>query len=167
MDMGTGIIGLAFLLICIALFYILSRGNQKREKQLLKSITDLAAANNAKITLHDTWNNAAIGIDMIAKKLFITANANVRQIHHHINLAEVQRCNVNRVERSVGSKEAADRIIEKIELVFTYYERKKTDNVVVFYDTRFDSSSLSDEIQLLEKWCKVINEECKEAAAFK
>lgn len=161
MDMGTGIIGLAFLLICIALFYILSRGNQKREKQLLKSITDLAAANNAKITLHDTWNNAAIGIDMIAKKLFIIANANVRKILQHINLAEVQRCKVNRVERSVGSKEAADRIIEKIELVFTYYEKNKPDNAVVFYDTSFEMSSLSDEIQLLEKWCKIINDNCK------
>lgn len=161
MDMGTGIIGLAFLLICIALFYILSRGNQKREKQLLKSITDLAAENNANITLHDIWNNTAIGIDLVAKKLFIIANANVRKILQHINLAEVQRCKVNREEKTVGAKEDAVRVIEKIELVFTYYEKNKPDNAVVFYDTSFEMSSLSDEIQLLEKWCKIINDNCK------
>ena len=158
MDLGTSIIGLTFLLFCFIIFVILSRSNQKGEKQLLQSLKGLAEQNNCKIVQHDIWNNSAIGIDNTANIVFAIRNTNNNSISFQINLSEMQKCRVINAKRNGSNKEGNFKVIEKLELAFTYRDKNKPETFLDFYNADYDTSSLSGELQLIEKWCKIAND---------
>jgi hypothetical protein len=158
MDVGTSLTGLIFLLFCVIIFVILSRSNRKREKQLLHLLKGLAAQNNCKIMQHDTWNNAAIGIDNTTNRLFAIRHTGNNTIPFQVDLYESQQCRVINTRNTGSNKEGNFGDIEKIELAFTYREKNKPETIFDFYNTASNTASLNGELQLAEKWCKITND---------
>jgi hypothetical protein len=162
MDFGTSLIGILFLLFCFIIFVILSRSNRKREKQLLQQLISLAKHNNSTISQHDIWKSSAIGIDKTANILFVICDINNQSNAHTINLSEVQRCRVINTNKTINNNEDSYTVIGKVELAFSNRDKNKPEAIVEFYNIDNDNATLSGELQLSEKWCKITNDNCKD-----
>ena len=161
MDLGTIMIGLAFLLFCVIVFIILSRSNRKKEKKILQSLMELAEQRNCNIVQHDIWNNSAIGIDNTANIVFAVRETKKDSNSFQIDLSEIQKCRIINVNRMVGNKEDNYKIIEKLELGFAYRDKNKAETILNLYNAEHDDASLNGELQLIEKWCRIANDKLK------
>lgn len=75
-----------------------------------------------------------------------------------ITLSEVQKCRVINSESTVNHTGGTHKVIEKLELTFTYRDKGKPEAVLEFYNTDSDSLTLTGELQLAEKWNKIAND---------
>ena len=155
MNSGTIITGLLFLLVCIIIFWILSRSNQKKEKELLQSLRLLAQEHNHTISQYDTWSNTAIGIDHTANMIFMVRKINDQPTGYRVDLAEMQKCRMLVASRPQTNEAGGDKVIEKLELAFTSNKKQIPETTVEFYNAAYDNAVLSGELQLLEKWQKI------------
>ncbi|MCC6754323.1 MAG: hypothetical protein IT266_10120 [Saprospiraceae bacterium] len=159
MDLGTTITGIIILLICIIPFVIMYLNNQKREKKLLQELSTFAERNNCKISQHELWNNnSLIGIDETANMIFFIKKLKGNEIMQQINLTEIQKCRVINSGRTVSNKNGSHKVVDKLDLAFTFHDKNKEEIIVEFYNADYDSLTLSGELQLVEKWCKIIND---------
>jgi hypothetical protein len=155
MDSGTIITGVIFLLIFIIIFWIISRSNQKKEKELLQSLRLLAQEHNHTISQYDTWSNTAIGIDHTANTIIMVRKINEQPTSYRVNLAEMQKCRMLVASRPQSNEAGSDKVIEKLELAFTSNKKQLPETTVEFYNAAYDNAVLSGELQLLEKWQKI------------
>lgn len=158
MDFGSTIVGVIVLLICIIPFVVLSRNNRKRKQIVVDRLNQLAERSNCSISRFDIWNNSAVGIDDTAHQAFFTRKINDTETALQINLLDVQKCRLMNTGRTVNPAEGNQKVIEKLELVFTYRNKDKRETSLEFYNRDFDSLTLSGELQLIEKWGKIFND---------
>lgn len=158
MDSGATIVGIIVLLICVTPFVLLSRNSRKRKQEVLDRLVRLADQKNCKISRYDIWNNSAVGIDDTARWVFFTRKVNGAQTEYRINLAEVQKCRMLNSHRTVSRADGNQKMIDRLELAFTYRDKNKGETVLEFYNRDFDSPTLSGELQLTEKWGKIFSD---------
>ena len=158
MDIGTSIIGIILILTCIIPFVIMNINSRKREKKLLHELFTFAERNNCKISQHELWNNSLIGIDETANVIFFTKKLKDNEISQQINLTEIQKCRVVNSSRTVNNKDGNFKVVDKLELAFTFHDKNKVEIIIAFYNADYDSLTLSGELLLAEKWCKIIND---------
>jgi hypothetical protein len=63
MDLGTLIVGLLSLAVCILPFAIINNNRKKGEKQILQSLSNIAIQHHCQITKHEICGEFGIGID--------------------------------------------------------------------------------------------------------
>jgi hypothetical protein len=158
MDLHTIIIGGIFLLICLIPVLITNRNNKKKKSQFLQLLFKLAERNNCKISNFEQWNNSIIGIGEDSNSVFVISKIDEVETSLQINLADIQKCRVMESSRTVGEKGATMKVVDKIELAFINRDKNKSDTLVPFYNADYDRLTLSGEIQLAEKWCKITND---------
>ena len=159
MDLGATITILILLFIGLVPVVVLNRMKRKREKQFSQSFFNLAVNSNCKISEYDFWNNTAIGVDKDVHKLFFRRATDNNELSEEINLTEILKCRIVNTNRSVSNKEINQIVIDKLELAFTFYDKDKSDTFWEFYSAGRDSFSLKGELQLTEKWLKIVNTE--------
>jgi lipopolysaccharide export LptBFGC system permease protein LptF len=157
MDLGTIVISLVIIIICSAPFVIMSIKNSKKEKRMLQNLVDIAAQKNNRINLHELWNNSIIGMDSINATVFYARNIKDKEISQQINLAEVEKCRVINSSRTLSNKNGNFTIVDKLELGFLFQDKNKNEAKLEFYNTDYDSLTLSSEFQSVQKWCKIFN----------
>jgi len=165
MDSGTIIIAILFILICSIPFVIMGRNSKKREKQFLRTLLEIAGKNNGKLSNHDFLTHAAIGIDDDAKMIFFVKKANNMETHQLVTLHEIQKCNMITATRNGSNEDGLFKIIEKLELAFEHRDKRKANTVLEFYNADYSSPTLTGELQLIEKWCKMINDKIAASAS--
>lgn len=158
MDLGTSIVGLVIILICIIPFVIMSINNRKKEKTMLQGLFTFAERNNCKISQHELWNNSLIGIDETANVIFFTKKLKDNEISQQINLTEIQKCRVVNSSKTVNNKDDNFKVVDKLELAFIFNDKNKAEIIIEFYNADYDSLTLSGELLLVEKWCKIIRD---------
>lgn len=156
MDLGTTITGIIIILICVLPIVILNRLSRKREQELLQSLIGLAHMDNCKISHHDIWKEAAIGIDDSANIIFFTNKLNEIEIAQKIPLDEIIK---TKVIITKGNNSDLDRI-EKLDLEFTSKDKNKAEMTIEFYKASF-GSNLNNELKLVNKWCNLLNDKIK------
>ncbi|MBJ2175244.1 hypothetical protein JBL43_13405 [Aureibaculum sp. A20] len=153
MDLGTTIIGSVSVAICAMPFVITNRSKKKKVKQLLISLKDLAAAHSSEITEHDIFKYYAIGIDATKNSVSFILKTEDDEQSYFINLSSIKKCEIVKV----GSSGAhSDKDIDKLDLKLTSVEKNKPDIMLEFYNAEV-SYQLSEELQSIEKWNKIIN----------
>lgn len=156
MDLGTTIIGVGILLICIAPFILINMKNQNREKKFVKALFDVAQKNNSEISEYQILNNIGIAIDTNLKKLFcIRIKENKREVIE-INLSEIQSCNLINTTRTVNDRGSKHKEIDKIEFIFKNHQKSDSDKIIEIYNADYDSFYVTGELQFAEKWIKII-----------
>ena len=158
MDLGTTITAVGLLLIVIIPFIIMSVNNNKKVKNIQQELFDIAEQNNSKITRHNSWDNFLIGIDDTTSKLFFIRKINNNQTAKEVDLAEIQKCQVLNNSRTVSNKEGKVKVTDQVVLLLTYYDKSKKEIALEFYNVDHDGFMLKGEVQLAEKWSKIINE---------
>jgi len=151
MDLGTTITGLIILIIGILPFLIMAISKSNRKKKLLQSLNELAQQQNTTIAEYDIWSNSIIGISTNKHFIFAIRNVNNEVKTYQVNLLETINCRVINEGRSVSSFIVTD----KIEIAFTAKEKQKAEVIIELYNNEYDCLTISHELQLAEKWCKI------------
>lgn len=158
MDLGATIVGIVIVGVCIIPFVLINRNSRKKKERLLTGLFGYAEKNNDKISRFDVWSNSTIGIDDTSRRIFFTGKVNETEIFQLIPLDEIQKCRLINSSRTVNHKDGNYKVIDKLELAFTYWEKGKPETVLEFYNRETDSLTLTGELQLTEKWNAIANE---------
>lgn len=159
MDTGTAIVALIIILIGIFPFVLINRKRKGAEKKLLKKFTELAQQHNCRISQYQLFSNAILGMDENTGMVFFLKNNNDKFTKQQINLADIEKC---RIEIAVVSGNGEDTAaFDKVDLLFTYRDKKMPDSRIGVYNGATDGVSLSDEIMLTEKWATKLSAKIK------
>lgn len=150
-------IGIIFLL-CITIYVISISNKKKKENKFLNNISRLSGINIGKITRYEIWDHSVIGMNDSDAELYFIKNSSDDQTFQKIQLSEFQRCWVNEVSRTVAIKGSSIKVVEKVELILGNKQKSKPDTVIEFYNQHSGKLDLTGELQLAEKWRKLINE---------
>jgi len=167
MDSITIIAGVIIILIILVFFINTNSNKKKKESQFLQPLFALAEKNNCKISKYDRWNNSIIGIDEDSNLVFNISKINEVETVQQINLADIQKCRIFESSRTVGIEKSSMKVVDKIELAFVKRDKNKPDTIVSFYNSDYDRLTLSGEIQLTDKWCKIANDKIAEIVKIK
>lgn len=157
MESGTLIIGVVIVLACFLPLLFVYINRKREEKSILRYVNDYAQSKNSSINIHDLWNNTAIGIDSNKHILYFLRKTSTDEIVE-IHLKDLQKCKLLSTKASYnekGNKES----VSKIDLVLTYSDTQKPVKLLEFYNTRYDNLTLNSELQLAEKWEKIVGKE--------
>lgn len=161
MNSGTAITGAIFIAIFMLPFILMLYGRKKKEKHLLQSILNIANKHNCKISQQEISEEFAIGLDETLNHLFIFRKTANKEIGQHINLAEIKFCKVIKTTGNISeNKENNIKSIDKLDLHFAFLDRKNPDISFTFYDSE-ENFGLNGEIQIIEKWAKIVNDRLK------
>lgn len=167
MDLGTLIIGIVFILICIIPFALMIINSRKKEKKQLNGLSDIAQKSKCKLSRYDFWHNSSIGIDDTAYMVFFTRKSKDIETSQQINLTEIKTCRVLNSTRTWSSNDGNNKVIDKLELAFSFHDNQKHEVALEFYNADYDSLTLSGELQLVEKWCGIMNDKISEISKSK
>ena len=157
MELGTAIVGIIVALLCIVPFVIINRQKKKREGELIQALFSLAAEENCKIKEYDVWNHSSIGIDDNNRFLLYTRKLKDNFETQIIDLMEIQKSSVSNIKRSVKTDDSLYEIIERVELVFSLQYKNRAEVVLEFYNANYDKPTITVELELVNKWSKLIN----------
>ena len=157
MESGTTIVGIIIVIICIIPFALISFKRRKHTKRQLSRFIHFAEKNNRKVSRFDVWNNAAIGIDDAARTVFYTRNSGDQKAAQHIQLADISKCRIVNTGRAVNNKGGNYSVVDKLELGFSFHDNRN-EIFLELYNVAHDNLTLNGELQLGEKWCKIVND---------
>lgn len=156
-DIGSTIFGAISIMLCVLPFVIMNRKRKKKEKIIFQSLSEFAFQKNCQIDQYEVFGQLAIGIDENRDFLFFYKQTNDHEEEHTLNLGDIQRCKVINTTRRVRKKEGNHYIIERLELSFIPLARNEVDIKWEFFNSDV-SIRVSGELQLIEKWSKLIND---------
>ena len=143
-------------------FIIINRHSRNKEKPFLESLSGLAQKNNYTVSQHDIWSNAAIGMDEAANLVFFTKKVKDIQIVQQLALAEIKKCRVMITSSIASNKDDSNfKEVDTLGLAFACKEKGNEEIVLEFYNAGINSSGLTGELQLAERWCKLANDKIK------
>jgi hypothetical protein len=148
------ILAVAALITVLILFGNKITGTDEKNNRALQSLLNLAERNGTPLSQHDTLRNLAIGITKDGKRIYFAKIIEDRQIISHADLINTQKCTVVRTTRKAGG----DDVIDGIALLFTGQEKVTPDISFEFYNLEYDSLSVYGELELANKWQKIITE---------
>jgi hypothetical protein len=158
MDSKMIIIDALLVLLCIAPFVLYGMNKRKKKQQLLSKIITMATNEQHRITLHDKWDNTAIGIDQQSATLFFYHKKGEQETTEIIKLSDIQSCRIVETSRNVGGKGNSIKVVERLELELKSNLKDKTIYLLEFYNNE-ESSILGDELQLIEKWRDLVKQQ--------
>lgn len=160
MNLGTAITGAIFIAIFMLPFIFMLHGRKKKEKQLVKSILAIAYNHHCKISQQDISEEFAIGLDETQNQLFFFKKTTDKENAQYVNLSEIKSCKVIKTGNAIGNKDDNYKSIDKLDLHFSFLNKKNPDISFVFYDSE-ENFGLNGEIQLIEKWGNIVNDRLK------
>ena len=153
MDLLTAIIGFGALAVCILPLVYFQMAEKKKRNKFLYDFLVSAAEQKLVVTQHEVWGNySGLGLDTHANKLFFLKRWADKEEKMIIDLSEVEKCRLVNVNRTVND----NKIIDRIELAFTFRNPGKPEKTLQFYNKE-ESMSLNDELLLVEKWVGICN----------
>jgi len=153
MDTTTMIIGAVVIALCMLPFVIMGSNKKKRKAQLLKSLSEIAAGHDCKITRHEFFDQFIIGLDDAGSYAFFLKKSKDDEVSEYVDLSVVQKCKVVNSSRVAGGNVI---ITDKVELSFLSVDKKNPDKKFELY-TSEESMQLTGELQLAEKWAEEVN----------
>lgn len=161
MDLGTIIITLVFIAIVTVPFVLTGYSKKRMKNSLFRRLTEMAKNEDCMITQHEFCGDFVIGLDGMANRLFFFKKVENREIANSLNLREYKSCKVFNSNRTVGEKKEKLYVVDKLELSFYPVEKGKPEISIEIYNDEYDSLTLTGELQLIEKWEKLLNERLK------
>lgn len=150
MDLQSVIVGSILVAIFIVPLFFLQKRQSKKQ---LEDLLNIAAKHQMVVDMHDLWDPCfALGLDSKSRKLVYARKLDTRYKEVVIDLAEVGSCSLYKTSRDVNG----DKVIDLIGLQFTYRKDFKTPDTYLEFYNKEERLNLNDELQLAEKWHKLI-----------
>ncbi|EWH13710.1 hypothetical protein KLA_07921 [Cellulophaga geojensis KL-A] len=156
MDLGTDIVAIIIVVICLLPFIFIARGRKKREKKMLTSLEEVAKKDNCTVNDYDINAGFIIGIDHKQNQVFYYKNEEGVINQGSVNLTGIKKCKIATHTKAINAKNRKEYIVEGLDLKFI--PRYNQDPEVSF--TVYDSDlkmQLTGELQLAKKWETLIN----------
>lgn len=157
MDLGIIITGVILTLVFVLPIMLIAKSSKSGDNQSLKVLNDLAAVNNCKISQFETSKHKIIGMDEDNLKVFFIRKNPDGIKEKVINLAEIKKCQVISSNKMIKHKEGSYKVIDRVELAFTYNDINRKNSILDCYNANYDNFIINGEFQLAEKWEKIIN----------
>ena len=162
MDLGTAILGMVAIAICVLPLIWLHRIQKKAANTLLFALTEFASKHHAALSTHEVHRDFAIGMDESKACVFFIKKSKDEDIATAIDLSEIKTCKVINTNMSFNTHDGVRKVIEKLELSFIPAVESKSTVNLELYDMD-KNVQLSGELQLIERWADRINEWLKSA----
>ncbi|MDP3444038.1 MAG: hypothetical protein Q8T08_14375 [Ignavibacteria bacterium] len=156
MTLTTSIIGLSLLAIIFLPFLLMAQKDKRKVQNLINRISGLAEKNNSKLTDYELLNSLAIGIDNENNHLFFIRSTSNKVVEEVIRLSDFQKCRVVNSGNTMNTKINSIFVTDKLYLAFIGKENKQEFDLEL-YNSDYDGLTLKGELQLAEKWAKIIN----------
>ena len=162
MDADRIIPGSIIVLVVVIPIVILKLKSTLRKKKITGSLDKLAQQHNTSIVKYDQWNDSAIGLGKDGSHVFVKRIDKHEEKGQAIALSVFNRCSVVNDKAGAAFKEGNFKVTNAIDLELT----GKNNQVerINFYRIDKDDPLLTDELELAEKWCKIINESIAQRA---
>jgi hypothetical protein len=157
MDTGSALIGLIIVLLCALPFILLGNSQKRKEKQLVRSLSQLAEKKNGHIDQYETGRDFAIGLDRVGGAVFFYKNLAGQESSQYIRLAEIEQCDVKSVSRNQSPEKGSRRHIDEVQLIFIPIHKDEAVIKLELYNSE-ENLQLDRELQLAEKWKKLLRE---------
>lgn len=157
MELGTTIIGLMGLIICIAPVILLRRSRKNKEKELFTALQQIAGSCGKEVGQYECGMEFIIGLSNDNASVFFYKKRNETELKEVIHLETVRKCSVNTIRKSSGDKKSTETVIDKLELVF---DPKGKNNRTILRLELFNSTEFfqpTGELQIAQKWESIIN----------
>jgi hypothetical protein len=161
MDMGTIIITLVFVAIVTLPFILTGYSRKRKKKNLFLRLTEMVENEGCTITQHEFCANFVIGLDGMANRLFFYKKVENLEIAKILHLKEFKSCRLINSSRTVTNKKEKFNVVDKLELSFYSAKIGASEHSIELYNNEYDCLTLSGELQLAEKWEKLLNERLK------
>jgi hypothetical protein len=139
---------IAFRLI----IYSIVKKKSKKTKFLFKKLQAFGTSKDLNFSEYETWGKKAIGIDKKSQCVLFLNETEQGDVLEQIDLQKVRVCEVNKVSTTFENYTG----INNIDLRIIFKESKTSHLLLTFYTVK-DQLQLCDELQLAEKWAKIIN----------
>ena len=146
---------LLLIAACILPFIIINMRRKKSEQKFLQVLLSHASESNNTISQYDLSNQQAIGIADISNTLFFLKRRNNHDVIKQIELAQIERCYINKTSRS--SIDGNYSATERLELRFTRADKNSSEEVFELYNLEHDSLSMAGQLELAEKWHSIVS----------
>jgi hypothetical protein len=156
MELGTTIVGIIIIVVCIGSLMLMSRSNKSKQNSLKKSLVNIALHNHCELTHSDASGNVAIGMDAVKRKLFFVRKKKEESFSRMLDLDGLEKAYVVNHSRTAGEKGEL-KATDKLELILAFREKNKPDDKLEFYNVEDDSLRLMGELQMIEKWNGILN----------
>lgn len=154
MNLQITIMGIIGVVLCAMPFIITNRNRKKKEKQMLKTLKDLAKQKGYEITEFEVCGDYVIGIDLTKNVIFFQLKSKEEVNIQFVDLSTIKKCHVSNISRTSSN----DKIIERLELILTPTEKNKPEIIFEFYNVEL-SYQLSGEFQSIEKWNELVQKQ--------
>lgn len=159
MEFGTIGIGLLVIILCAWPVAMLMRSRTKRKNEILNALKTLADSHALHIAQQDVWSNTGIGMDDKKNNLLFVRMQNNTAIATHVDLKSIQLCHVNKRSSTVGEGNDRYSVIEQLTIVLQPIDKSKALMVLPCYDANEDSASLTGQLQLVDKWQAILQQQ--------
>lgn len=157
MDLQSLIIGVITIALCFLPYVYFTKKNKKKDQQFFQLLLDKAKQLNCNLTNHEVTGNIIIGLDDEKKELFFLKRTRNYERLQHLNLSEMRSARLNNVSRMVGERDSKQKVIDKLQLIFTPIDTTKRDIVFEFYNSD-ETLVMNGELQLIETWSKIVTD---------
>ena len=156
MDSETSILALIVILTCMIPIILLKGGAVFKKRKFGRLLSEAAQKHNTTIIQYEQWNNSAIGLNKNATQLFIVNKGEAKATSKTLVLSSFNKCSVVNENSGAAYKEGSFKVTNAIELELTGENSRLAR--INFYHIDKDSPLLTDELELAEKWCRIIND---------
>lgn len=157
MDLGTILTAAIMLSICVLPFILMNRKKQKRIKQLHSNFIKNITEKGLIIGQHEVCGNIVIGFDSTLTQLFFLKQNHKIDRNISIPLNSIIDCKIEKSYEIDNNSMDQSTSLDKIVLTLTTKEAQSKNHRLVLFDCN-DRMQLDGELQLGEKWLKIIQE---------
>lgn len=152
MDLGTVIVTIVMIAICILPFSLMSIKNSKKRKENTFGLLNIAKLHNCHVEQSEFWSDSVIALDKINRKIFFSNRASDREAYKVISLAEVRQCTWIKTDNNNNG-------IRNLELQLVFDGGRP--NVMLEFYNEYQNLTLVNEFELIKKWCGIIESHIK------
>lgn len=162
-DMGTAITGIVFLAL-FALPFVLDRRNRVgKKKRALLSLQQFALQHQCGIDQHELSGTVALGLDKGKNAIFYIRQEKDGRSSHYVHLAEMRSCNLVSAVRNTKQGGAAVAPTDRVQLNLQPKDASRAEVRLEIFDAG-SGLQLNGELQVAERWSKLIQDRLKNAA---
>ncbi len=162
-DMGTAITGIVFLALFALPFVLDRRSRDNKKKRALLSLQQLAEQHQCRIDHHELSGAVALGLDERKNAIFYLRQEKEGHSSQYAHLAEMRSCNLVNSMRSTKQGGAVIAPTDRVQLNLQPRDSSKAEVQLEIFDAG-SGLQLNGELQVAERWSKLIHERLKNAA---
>jgi hypothetical protein len=156
MELSTIIMAVVAIGVIGIPLYLLAKSGSKEKQSIMKQFKTIGEGLGLVNIESDGWNDMVFGIDRGSRKILVYKNNKGTEEQWLFDLQEIENCKKVNVSRSVKLNSGVSNVVDSLGLELV---RKggQPPVLIEFYNSK-NSFILSNELQLIEKWSKTINE---------